>query len=82
LHELYNVKFDADAIIDHFGSVADAAKALKSVGFPIKPKTLQKQRERGHMTANVIAMLALASVKLDNPIDLYKVILVRSDHPQ
>jgi len=78
VHELYNVKFDAAAIIDHFGGVTEAAKALDAIGYHMKPKTLQKQRERGNITSNVVAMLALASMRLSNPIDLYKVILERT----
>ena len=79
MHELYNVKFDVDKIIGHFGSVSNAAKALQAIGLHVKAKTLQKQRERGNMTADTIASLALASVRLKNQLDLYECLIVRTE---
>lgn len=74
-HERYSVRFNARKIINHFGGPDAAVEALKTVGVVAKSKTLQRQRERGNMTADMVACLALASVKLGHPIDLYDCLL-------
>lgn len=71
LHDMYNVKFDAEKIIGHFDDIHGAVKALKTIGLNIKYKTLQKQKERGNMPADVVASLAFASQKMGKPMDLY-----------
>lgn len=69
-HQIYKVKFDPDKIIAHFGSIQACVVALRSVGMTTKAKTIQKQRERGNMHADMVASLYLASIRLENPIPL------------
>lgn len=78
-HERFFVKFNPTAIIDHFGGVKEAVEALKTVNTTVKPKTLQRQRERGNMPADMVASLALASVKLGHPINLYDCLLTNKE---
>lgn len=75
MHELYGVKFDASKMVEHFGGVAGAVVALKKIGIVMKHKTLQKQRERGNVPADVVAALLMASVKADKRIDPYEFLL-------
>lgn len=72
---MYHVKFDAGKIIEHFTDIHGAVSALKHIGLNMKYKTLQKQKERGNMPADVVASLAYASVKLGKPMDLYDCLL-------
>lgn len=78
-HERFSVKFDPHALIDHFGGIGGAVEALKVVNTVIKPKTLQRQRERGNMPADVVASLAWASVKIGKPVNLYDCLLTRTE---
>lgn len=79
MHEQYRVIFDPSKIIEHFGGIAGTVQALSLVKMTVKPKTLQKQRERGNMPSDMVASLVLASVKIGNPINLYECLLERSE---
>ncbi len=78
-HKLYPIRFDPYKIVDHFGGIAGAVTALSMIGMSVKPKMLQKQRERGNMPADMIACLVLASVRSGNPINLYECLLQRQE---
>lgn len=78
LHNKYRVKFDPD-MIDHFGGIEGAVKALKRIGVEAKAKTLQKQRERGNIPADMVASLLLASVRAGKPMNPYEYLLERTD---
>jgi len=66
-------------MIDHFGGAADAAAALNLIGTAVKVKTLQKQRERGNIPADMVASLMLASKKIGHPMDPFEFLLERAD---
>lgn len=75
MHSVYSVKFDSRSMIDHFGTIHDAVNALRTVGLDMKPKTLQKQRERGNITADLVASLMQASINVKKPINPYDYLL-------
>ena len=68
MHSNYDVKFDDDGLIAHLGGVPAVAALLQDAGVPIKAKTLQKQRERGNIPADVVATLMYAADKAGRPI--------------
>ena len=78
LHSKYRVKFSPD-MIDHFGGISGAVSALKKIGVSIKAKTLQKQRERGNIPADMVASLMLASNRMGDPLDPYVYLLERTE---
>lgn len=80
MHTQYRIIFDPSKIIDHFGGIAGAVAALALVKMTVKPKTLQKQRERGNMPSDMVASLVLASAKIGNPINLFQCLLEREDN--
>lgn len=79
MHESYTVKFEPTGFIEHFGGITGSVAALRSVGVDVKPKTLQKQRERGNITSDLIASFMLASARMGKPINPYKCLLERAD---
>lgn len=79
MHSIYAVKFDSKKMIDHFGGALGASKALEAIGIPVKVKTLQKQRERGNIPADMVASLMLASKRIDHPMDPFDFLLERTD---
>lgn len=80
MHDQFSVKFEPTGFIDHFGGIAGSVEALRSVGIDVKPKTLQKQRERGNITSDLIASFMLASVRLGKPINPYTCLLERIEN--
>lgn len=81
VHSLYKIGFDPQKIIGHFGGDDGAIAALDKIGMKVKRKLLQKQRERGNIPADMVACLAVASVKEGRPIDLYACLLNRDEQP-
>jgi hypothetical protein len=79
VHSSYRVKFDVPKIIEHFGGVSGSVQALKLVGIDMKPKTIQKQRERGNAPAELVASLMLASARAGNPMDPYQFLLEKTE---
>lgn len=77
MHTNYDIKFDVGALIDHMGGVPAVAALLKEIGLPIKAKTLQKQRERGNIPADVIATLMYAADKSGKPFNPYAFLIER-----
>lgn len=77
MHNKYRVKFNPD-MIDHFGGVNGAVDALRSIGVVVKAKTLQKQRERGNIPADMVASLMLASNRMGDPLNPYDYLLERA----
>ena len=78
MHSKYRVKFSPD-MVEHFGGINGAVVALKKIGVSVKAKTLQKQRERGNIPADMVASLMLASNRMGDPIDPYIYLLERKD---
>lgn len=79
MHSNYDVKFDVDSLITYLGGVPAVASMLKDAGVPIKAKTLQKQRERGNIPADVVATLMFAADKAGRPFNPYAFLIARSD---
>lgn len=77
MHDNYDIKFDVGALIDHMGGVPAVAKLLEEAGTPIKAKTLQKQRERGNIPADVVATLMYAADKAGKPFNPYSFLIER-----
>lgn len=82
MRDYYRVRFDTDAILKHFGGINGAVEALKSVGMTVKPKTLEKQRERDNMPADMVASLALAAIRTGKPLLLSQFLLEQVDGNQ
>lgn len=82
MHSIYRVKFDGDKLLAHFGGIAGTVVALRSVGVEVKPKTLEKQRERGNIPADMVASMFLASSRIGNPINPYYFLLEMTDDNQ
>ena len=79
MHSKYRVRFDP-GMIDHFGGIDGAVKALAKVGVEAKAKTLQKQRERGNIPADMVASLMLASLRSGGePLNPYRYLLERTE---
>lgn len=83
MHDKYDIKFDPDRLFDHFGGVPLAVNALV-VGKIVKPedrmrliKRIQKQKERGYITSEVIASLMVASSRLGRALDPYDFLIER-----
>lgn len=79
MHSNYRIKFDCGRMLEHFGGVSGAVTAMELVGVTMKAKTLQKQKERGNIPADVVASLMLASVRAGRPLNPYDFLLERSD---
>ena len=83
MHDKYDIKFDPDGLLDHFGGVKPAVDALIAARIvPASDRTrvvkrVQKQKERGYITSEVIASLMVAAARLGSPLDMYDFLIER-----
>lgn len=79
MHDKYRYKFNASALIDHFGGATMTTKILNDMGAEIKVKAVQKMRERNVMQGDAIATLMMAAMTAGQPINPYAYILERDN---
>lgn len=63
MHDKYGYRFDVSAIVNFFGGVSETASALQTMGADIKPRSVQKWRERGNIPADALASLAMFALR-------------------
>lgn len=81
MHDKYDIKFDPDGLFDYFGGVAGAADALVATKLATDRlkilKRMQKQKERGYVTSEIVAVLMVAAARLGARLDLYDFLIER-----
>jgi len=68
--DIYQAEFDIVRVVAHFGTIAETVKALKKIGMDVKHKTIQRQRQRRYMHADMLACLILAAHAIGKPLDI------------
>ena len=71
MHEIYKIKFDVRAMIDYLGGVSGAVALLNDAGITMKARTIQKQIERGNISADMVASILYATKKAGFAFDPY-----------
>lgn len=79
MHEKYCYRFDAIGLIEAFGGAPAVARIMREMGADLRPKAIQKMRERGTIQSDAVATLLIASLKMGKPINPYEFILEREE---
>lgn len=79
MREQYPVRFNAVALIEHFGGAAALYDILCSMGCSCKRRTVDKWRQRGSIPSDVLAAMMLYAARGGDNLDLNRFLLEREE---
>jgi hypothetical protein len=79
IHSHYPYTFDAAKIVDYFGGWRATHRVLESAGSSVKPRSIQKWRERGYIPSDALATLIVAASGDDVEFSLEDFLKVNDD---